>query len=465
MFHVSKHVNFQLIVIGGVILPVCVAMPSMTPAAYANPPNNYRDGSGLMILSSVLRDPIPTKVADAYDIAYRINGENPDEFGYPLVRDGRVVLPVISGDTNLMDITSEAACPGSLKAYRGRLEARGSSGFEATKQMAIGAGTVDILCSEATIIKGDISRHALEDIQHSVFDLGSTGKFKAHGIWQSEIDPFTGHVIVRTESLPADLADLIVDRAGTQIVQVLLEPSPGTMPQGRIGDTSPFLGGVRINISSTGSSCTTAFSWVNGTASMLLTAGHCAPSGGSVSTTAASVGIIASGIHETWTHGIGTVFTSGSSTYRGDLALITVTGSSTSSFYMYRGGSTSSTTGLVNEMWNSWSKGGEQYCVGGSTVGEVCGYVVDRAGVDHKYDNGEVVRHAVVGYKYSSTCTQGGDSGGPVYTVKGDGTIAAKGIYGGGGSDGIGGTVDPRIEVFTDILDAYQGFPGVLRTP
>lgn len=55
-----------------------------------------------------------------------------------------------------------------------------------------------------------------------------------------------------------------------------------------------------------------------------------------------------------------------------------------------------------------------------------------------------------------------------MYTVNSDGSVAAKGILNGGaggGSDYYAGALDRDkcMMHFTDILDAYSGFPGLLK--
>ena len=95
----------------------------------------------------------------------------------------------------------------------------------------------------------------------------------------------------------------------------------------------------------------------------------------------------------------------------------------------------------------------------------MCGWVVDQVAYDQHLDSGEWSRHANSAHKQGQ-CTLGGDSGGPVYTVRSDVGVAAKGIHiwgGGGGSGHWGGAFDLCSEGFTDILDAYWGFPGQLK--
>jgi hypothetical protein len=113
---------------------------------------------------------------------------------------------------------------------------------------------------------------------------------------------------------------------------------------------------------------------------------------------------------------------------------------------------------------------GDQYCTGGSTKGEVCGWSQNWGAAGNWYydGTGETARRVWHGTKHGH-CTAPGDSGGPVYTVRGDGGIAAKGIISGssgfGGSDWYTGSLESPCEnVFTDIWDAYYGLPGYLQT-
>ena len=159
----------------------------------------------------------------------------------------------------------------------------------------------------------------------------------------------------------------------------------------------------------------------------------------------------------------------GQSTYRGDIALIRIDSGKSSAGVMYRGGPGSSQTALVKEMWSRSPQNGDYYCTGGASSGEQCNWAVESVGGNYyyHYPSGvtEIARHVTVGRHYGY-CIIPGDSGGPVYTVRSDGNVAAKGIVS-GAYDGrsfadlfLG---DPPCEnVFTDIWDAYWGFPGVL---
>jgi streptogrisin C len=87
-------------------------------------------------------------------------------------------------------------------------------------------------------------------------------------------------------------------------------------------------------------------------------------------------------------------------------------------------------------------------------------------GVNYEYSPGHWWRNIVRSKTKTGWCNRPGDSGAPVYIVSGS-DVYAKGILdgaGGGGSDYYGGTLDKCKVDFTDIYQAYYGFPGAIRT-
>lgn len=90
---------------------------------------------------------------------------------------------------------------------------------------------------------------------------------------------------------------------------------------------------------------------------------------------------------------------------------------------------------------------GDKYCVGGHVTGEKCNYTVYATGYTFEHSDGEIARNVVRSYyRGDGGCTQGGDSGGPVYTVRSDGEVAAKGIHHGSSKSWYWGCMN----VFTD---------------
>ncbi|MBE4720550.1 hypothetical protein DAD99_21120 [Pseudarthrobacter sp. AB1] len=208
------------------------------------------------------------------------------------------------------------------------------------------------------------------------------------------------------------------------------------------------------NINAPAGGCTVGWPWNDSSNYYMITAGHCGPDGGSVSTPAQSMGWI-NASESNWLSGYGSVRFPGASDYSGDLSLIRLNGGLQSGTNIYVGGPGSGNALTVREMWSRSPQVGDQYCTGGAYSGELCGWVNQAARGNFTYSGGTVARNVSWGTKGGS-CTAAGDSGGPVYTVRSDGGIAAKGIHSGGG----GGCV----EIYSDIWDAYWGYPGWLRT-
>jgi len=116
-------------------------------------------------------------------------------------------------------------------------------------------------------------------------------------------------------------------------------------------------------------------------------------------------------------------------------------------------------------MWTTVPVANQLYCTGGSNTYAICGWQVTSVRINWQYPNLERARNVTEGLKWSGTSGNGGDSGGPVYTVNGDGSIAAKGIIS-GGTQGPSTCFNwaPCVQIFTDILLPYYGFPGWLKT-
>ncbi|WP_344613671.1 trypsin-like peptidase domain-containing protein [Dactylosporangium salmoneum] len=281
-----------------------------------------------------------------------------------------------------------------------------------------------------------------------------------------EPDSAANRLVLTVDTLDDALLDGLAKRYGSELVAVRYEPDATALSnQGRQNDTSAgpgFYGGADIN----SDNCTSGFSWYGGTTQYMLTAGHCFPTGGGAWVPTENMGFVTQSSRENWNSGVGTVPFSGQSVNRGDLALIQLDSPKQAGGYIYRGDTNSSTSAPVKEMWSRSPASGDQFCSGGQRTGEQCGWVVTSVGIDEHLTTGEWSRNTNKATKQGQ-CTIGGDSGGPVYTVRGDGGIAAKGIWnygGGGGSDNWGGALDPCSGGFTDIWQAFYGLPGQLKT-
>jgi hypothetical protein len=449
------------IIIGLLIAPSAGAIPQS-----GNPPGSHRHSSGLLVVDGDTDEAMPSSLADAYGIAWRTSQEMPNDFSFPRIEDGVVVLPAVSPDAAKIVGSDKKIIPEKLQTLAMKVNPsvmqHGRSVTEDSQAKSVLSGPINVV--KATGNKGN-SRNDITKVMDGAIDLAKQPTFSDAGIWESEYDPITGGVILSVEILTDQLAERLVKDYGTDMVAVRELIPPKSYPTaGRQSDSKPYWGGALIGVP--GHICTSGFSWVSGSTSMMLTAGHCLPSGGSVTVAGTTIGSVASGSAENWTAGLGTVLIPGQSVYRGDLALITLSSAGASNGRMYTGGPSSSTYATVKEMWSRSPANGDQFCTGGVVSGEVCGWTVSKF-VDHVYSNNEVLRHGVESKTKQGQCLIGGDSGGPVYTVRSDGAISAKGIVSGisgGGADYWGGLLDPCTMWFTDIYDAYYAFPGVLAT-
>jgi len=412
--------------------------PTDTPGTGVTSPTRHRSG---LTLLPVPRPPapLPETLATALSDAQRLAGEHPKDFGYAWVdrATGRVMLDVATD--NGRRLAEHLTAPPDTS----RTASRGDTAAAAPRPRL----------RQAARPQADLER-----VKDEVIALD--------GVWVAEVDPQTARVVVTVTKLSDALAARITKAYGTDTVTVRVDPGyqPGSTAA-RSSDSSPFWGGSYI-ITPTGTVCTAGFPWESSEGTHMLTAGHCAPYGGSVSTPATSMGWVTPGSRETWTKGTGTVYLSGQSRYRGDLALIDTDSGKSVSPSIYTG---ERDYRRVREMIGRYVQVGDEYCTAGISSGAVCGWEVIATGVNYKYGGtGETVRNVVRGEKTSGRCILGGDSGGPVYGVNPDGTVTASGITsgvtGGGGSDSIGGWIDPCNHVFTDINEAFWGFPGHLQT-
>jgi len=399
-------------------------------------------------------------VDDPYGAAAQVAMSNPDDFGFPTVVDGIVVLPAVS-DTAIA-ITKHTP-PGQVKKLNSFANNRKvKAGDTKTDPADLSKRLSHVKVTAAPGTHTVTQMFALND---QVFDMQSEPAFADADIMSSGIDG-NGQVLLTVRTLTDDLAATISDRFGADMVVIQEDPDLIMTNLARPSDTAPFHGGAAI-VTPLGA-CTSAFIWnINSTTKGMLTAGHCIPDGGTVKSPGGVVmGTVATdGSADSYSGTTGSHYFKGSTTYRGDLALVTMTASVQVPPRTFTGNSSSNTSVLVGEMWSRTPAVGDQYCTGGAVSGELCGWTITTVGTDYTVQNGYygnvytvTSRHVTAGTKAGS-CAQNGDSGGPVYTVRPDGEIAAKGVINSGGTSGSTCT-----SLFTDIYDAYYGLPGTLAT-
>lgn len=327
----------------------------------------------------------------------------------------------------------------------------------------------------ARLRTASLSYAALEGIKNDATRLVQVGLPDADAIYEAAPDWEHNRVVLTLSRQSDALMNALAARYGTTAIAVRVAPRPFTLPQqgSRTQDRSYFWGGAIINTGAHG--CSSGFSWTSGSVDYMLTAAHCAPNGSTLVTTTDAnfnvvdqMGSITSGTRENWTDGVGTVYFPGDGTYRGDVALVQMFSGKYGGAAMYSGAYPNQTAAtIVRSMWTTVPVSGQQFCTSGSNTYAICGWSVNSVRTNYQFSSGEWGYNVTKALKTSGTSTNGGDSGGPVYTVNGDGTIQAKGIHS-------GGTVGPStcgalwwqncIVIFTDILLPYQYFPGWLKT-
>lgn len=312
------------------------------------------------------------------------------------------------------------------------------------------------------------SHASLEAIKNDAIGLTDGQVRGASAVFATYVDAEHNRVVAESGAAPASLVTGLAARYGPDAIAIRLTPgADGGFPAARNNDTAPFWGGA--NVSAPTGGCTSGFPWlIQGAEYGVVTAGHCAPDGGSVRTPAQYVGSVSSGSRETWRAGTGTVTMTGETTYRGDVAMVSVQNGYTSGTNIYVGGVNSTSAKGIDAMWSRRTLAGDRYCTGGAFAGEICNWSVDWTQGNWKYSGtGETARNVSAATK-KDHCIKAGDSGGPVYTASST-MVVAKGIISGvagyGGGDAFAGALESSCRnVFTDIWDVYHGFPGVLRT-
>lgn len=405
--------------------------------------------SGLTILGPEPRpntaaSPPSVVLAREWSNALTVAENNPDDHGYPWPDEttGQLVVSIVNSRGQE-----------SVRQWQqaGVVVTRGA------KSVNVRQPTVPI---RVRLVK--FSYAQLEAIKDEAIMLDRAGVPDASSIWRTGPDYENNRVLITVDRASGALFATLAQRYGREAIAVRIDPNRRT-PQlatgTRAADFPQFHGGARINTPRGQQVCTSGWPWVSGSQYYLMTAGHCIPDGGSVSTPGGFVGTVTAYTRENWAIGLGTVAFPGEGVYRGDLALSTAT---SALGRIYSQGLDSTVVRLVAEMWFGAPTPGDQFCTGGSYSFEVCGWWVPNPNdVRNNWNTNEgTLLRATRGYKPNGQCILGGDSGGPVYTIRWDSQVAAKGII---SSMFQGPPWDPFCEVyFTDMDLAYWYFPGVL---
>ena len=386
--------------------------------------------SGVLVLRGpeAVPDPMPEAAAQLIFDLGELSRAHPDDIAYPWLDRG-------SG-TVVLDVTTAAG------QQLGR----------------------DVQPTAATAAAGPVrtrparfSRTALERIKDEAIDLTSATTPDGEFIYRTFVDRENNRVVIVVSKATDALVAALGKRYGTDAIVVRELPIAGLRNTGRDNDTSPFWGGARITTPRM--TCSDGIPWQSGSSYMMLTAGHCIPSGGAVYTPAVYLGGVSNASEESYNVGVGTVLMTGETEYRGDIALIRIANGSSAVGRIYRGGPGSGSSALVANRLTRRSDVGDKFCVSGYRTGETCNYTVQGNQQNVRVGN-ETVRNVVKSYLRGGACPNDGDSGGAIYLVNSDGRLTVRGVMNGFVYDFLG-ACGPW---FTDVYDAYRSMPGDIIT-
>ncbi|MDR0284264.1 MAG: S1 family peptidase [Propionibacteriaceae bacterium] len=435
-------------------MAVACAISVATPAMAAPPPGEADiDLFGLSVGDELTG--VPGDLVEVYAAALAVAQNEPDDFAYPVVTDGTVVLPATSPTAVALSKADRKTAAKQLREYAKTLRKGEVAAYDPSIDVT---GLINLAASP-----GHRSAKQIDALSSAIFDARNESSLKDAGVVMTGIGA-SGQVVVTLRELTSGVTSSLAKKYGVDDIVIEIDPAfEASTSYSRASDVPRYGGGAAINVPVGG--CSSGFSWVSGSTHMMLTAGHCIPSGGTVyAPSGAVMGTVASGSRETWDTNVGTVYMTGTSVLRGDLALIQLPAGVTAGPLMYTGGPTSSTLATVGSMWSRSPAVGDQFCTGGSTAGEICGWSVSEINIIVQYTNDAgkpTLRNGTRATKWGGGVLHG-DSGGPVYTVGADGKVVAKGIISGMKDWKILGATVKAEMFFTDIREAYFGFPGVL---
>ncbi len=428
--NVSRRI--PLAAIAGVLV-AATAMGAQTGyAAAATPyPGETLDPSGISLvgLTPYQVRTINDQQAQAYSSAMDLAQRNPNDMGYPWLDTATNVL--------------------TFAPTTGRGE---SLAVAATTAATTGSVSRSIQPAQASIAR-------LSNIADLVTRLNAKGVAHADLIWKTSPDEEHNRTIITVSALNSDLMSTLATSFGTNLIAVRIDPHKlMASSDTRSRDTSPFWGGANVYVPA--GQCSTGFPWnVGGGVYGMLTAGHCAPTGGTVSNAAYypnTWGTVTSGSEENWQTGSGTAYYNGQSTYRGDVSLIRIDHGATSQAEIYTNDGT--TSRIVGAM-SGWVGLGNSVCFSGNVTNYWCGMVTE-TGVNMWYAGDGVnvwARNVDDASAVGATCPTHGDSGGPVYQWRSDGRAIAQGILSGSAPEILACDM-----FFTDINNSYIALPGYL---
>jgi len=292
-------------------------------------PAQARHASGLEILpaldvAAIMASPeLPRIVHRALQAAWDLAEREPAAYGYPYVNSSRTAV-VLTPTTAAAEARARDWRPGVSVSTEIKRVTRAYGQLEAIRHEAIGPGVIGLPDSSL--------------------------------IWMTTTDEGGNRVLVVVSRISDALLFALARRYGTEAIAIRVEANPNFTQVGRQDDESPFWGGARIDIRKSNKECTSGFAAIWNGYYRMLTAGHCARTGGYVNShknpdiyqmgTWPMGWIYENGAFENWNSGVGTVAVNGR--YDGDLALITMDSGLSSAARIYVGPSNSSSSQIVS---------------------------------------------------------------------------------------------------------------------
>jgi hypothetical protein len=268
--------------------------------------------------------------------------------------------------------------------------------------------------------KGSARTLRLQPAAHSMRELTAVrDRVTTEAGWAAKAKPVLSEWYVNVATNTVDVGVTRVTPELTRAAQqrfgsvVRLHQAGRPSVQTRLADSVPWYGGARINMS-TGGFCTTGFAVRQiGTATTgMITAGHC----GVVGTVATNNGVY-----------LGT-FVQRSNGQELDGALMT--GSSYNG-RVFGGAADPGTPRRVTAELHPFN--GEALCLSGSVTGENCAGIIQAQDICVTFTDGITRCHlGRITSSNGSSLSTSGDSGGPAYQLRPDGTVWAYGLIIGG---------------------------------
>jgi hypothetical protein len=385
---------------------------------------------------------------------------NPTEYAMPYVANDQLIVPIAttaSADTVATANQDMTVTPAASETITDDPNTASTDPGKTTTSPATTTSTFSIesadVIIEPVVYAVPYTMDQLIAAQDEVLTLADTELVGASNLRTATIDAANDRVVIKAATVTQEMREALAARYGAY--RVALQVVPGmTVPERKATrqyDTAPYWGGAYFYTSVGG--CTTGFAWRYNGADYMLTAGHCTSLNGWAYNHSVTLGWVYA---DNWGNSTGSVRVYGEGYYSGDLSTIKLT--ETSAGRVYKGSSTSSSSRAVTSRLTFRSLVGDTYCVSGQVTGEMCGYKVINNYINVRYSDGTVLRNAAEGYRYG-TCTRGGDSGAPIYNIKSDGTVRARGILSGGSTNLSGNCYD----YFTDIYLAEVALPGIVK--